>query len=374
MKSPHHFLVRRLLGVAILCVASACSGGDIHLGQDAVTAAGQPVATGTVNTGVQGGGNATTVDPNATASASTNATDANGLLDPNAFFMGVHINYDADAGKLATWVAQCGFVPPVVAGYVTASADGTFELAKAEGYIDDVVVNKGKEVSLAITAPITTLSQTQLDGLRAAVTYGKQKGLTVDIRYGYEMNGNWSPAYHDGDPNIFLAQWAQAEAVVHAAGGLMVWAPNVASSGGYEKWMPDMATVDKVGLDMYHQTGDIADGEIDAAFATIYPTIAAYKKPFFLSETGVVVTGEGSYLSDATEAAKKMIWLKQLTSSALRTKYPLYTGFVWFDYQKQETASGLSGGTVEWRNFSISADSFAASLVKAWYPTVFAVL
>lgn len=371
-------------GVTALAVATvtvACPGGSVLT--DRAFGVGQSGSPATANrpTGEPGGtlpasnGNVVTGSPNGIGNGNT-ADPSTGVvagprLDANVFFMGVHINWDTDSGGVGGFIDKVGFVPSLCAGYITAPSDGSFELDKARKYADDVAGHGGTAISYAITAQVTSLSEAALAGLGNAVTYARSKNLAVYVRYGYEMNGNWSPAYHGGDPSIFLSQWAQAEKVVHAAGGAMVWSPNLSGSGDYNRWMPDPNTIDQVGLDAYHQKGDITAGEVDGFIGSIYPLVQKLQKPFVLTETAVVVIGNGSYRIDAEETEEKRVWLEQLVDANMRQKYPLYRGFVWFDYEKKESASGLSGDAIEWRNFAISVDPLAAAMVKAWYPTVF---
>ena len=364
-------------GIVAAWLPVACSGGSVltdrHFGlgqssspaspsQPSVEPNGAPLATNT---------NVITTAPNGNTPVSTPGEPNAQALDPNVFFMGVHINWDTDTGGVGGFVDRLGFVPSLCAGYITATPNGSFELDKARRYVDDVAAHGGTAISFAITAQITALSEVALAGLGNAVTYARSKNLTAYVRYGYEMNGNWSPAYHGGDPSVFLSQWAQAEKAVHAAGGSMIWSPNLSGTGDYNRWMPDPNTIDQVGLDAYHQKGEIAAGEVDGFIGSIYPLVKRLQKPFVLTETAVVVIGNGSYRIDAEETAEKRAWLEQLVDPALRQKYPLYRGFVWFDYEKKESASGLAGDAIEWRNFAISVDPLAAAMVKAWYPTVF---
>lgn len=378
-------MTRKLHRRAVACagallVATACSAGSVLTDRSGGSAgqASLPLSPATVdpNRGANGAssGNVVVTSPPSTpgnANLPTSPVGTQTPLQPNDFFAGIHINWDAETGGVGGFVGRVGFVPSLCAGYVTATSGGGFESDKAHTYADDVAKNGGTAISYAITAQITSLNQTQLTGLADAVTYARGKGLVAWVRYGYEMNGNWSPAYHGGDPGPFLSQWAQAENVVHAAGGKMIWAPNLSGSGDYNRWLPDPDTIDQIGLDAYHQTGDITAGEVDGFIGSIYPLVQRLQKPFVLTETAVVVVGDNTYRVDAAEVAQKKVWLNQLVDPSLRQKYPLYRGFVWFDYQKTESASGVSSNDVQWRNFSISVDSLAAAMVKAWYPTVF---
>jgi hypothetical protein len=275
-------------------------------------------------------------------------------------------NAKSDTGGIAGFISRTGVVPVVVSDYM--SINGSFYTSQAQGFIDEALAAGVSRVSISLATGDADVSSGTQAQIAAAVTYGQQKGVTVQIRFGYEMNGNWSPSYHGGDPTIFKHTWAEVASAVHGAGGQMVWAPNIVAGGisPYDTVLPDdPSTIDVVGLDMYHFNGSATDlglgsTEVDDALATIYPLVQQLDKPFIFSETGVSYIDSSGTWATATpeEVAEKKAWLDQLTSANLSTKYPLYRGFTWFDYNKYESS--------QYRDFSISQQPLEASMFSAW--------
>ena len=287
--------------------------------------------------------------------------------------MGVHIDYDNGATNgVAGFVARTGVTPAMTAGYVRAEADGSFEYDTSKVYIDQAAANHVPAISLAVTSNQGgQLTAQQLVEIQSTVAYGVQMGLSVEVRFGYEMNGNWSPSYHGNDPTTFRSQWAQLAPLVHKAGGKMVWSPN--NDGGsiadYERWLPDdVALVDAFALDFYHNDIEpIGGNEVANAIGLLYPLCEKYNKPFYFGETAVTVhDGDFSTAPSQKGLEMKLAWLDQLVSQDVVDQFPLYKGFTWFDYDKTESSTGLAGGTVTHNRFTLSQDLADARQFKAW--------
>jgi hypothetical protein len=282
--------------------------------------------------------------------------------------VGILIDYDnakSNTGGIAGFVSRTGVVPFVVSNFMDIS-QGSFDTAGAQGFMDEAVSSGVKAVSISLASGDTRIPAATQAQLSTAVSYGVNKGLIVQIRFGYEMTGDWSPSYHKGDPTIFKRTWSQVAAAVHGAGGQMVWAPTFYGVMPYDTFLPaDTSTIDVIGLDFYH-IPDVATDltidptETDMAFATIYPLVQQLDKPFVLTETAVSYTDSSGTWPVATpdEVAEKKTWLDQITSSDLVAKYPLYSGFVWFDYNKNESG--------EYRDFSISQQPLEATMFSSW--------
>jgi hypothetical protein len=282
--------------------------------------------------------------------------------------VGILIDYDnakSNTGGIAGFVSRTGVVPFVVSNFMDISG-GVFDTAGAQSFMDEAVSNGVKAVSISLACGDSRVPAATQAQLSTAVSYGVNRGLIVQIRFGYEMTGDWSPSYHKGDPTIFKKTWSQVAAAVHGAGGQMVWAPTFYGVMPYDTYLPDdTSTVDVIGLDFYH-IPDVATDltidptETDMAFATIYPLVQQLNKPFVMTETAVSYTDSSGTWPVATpdEVAEKKTWLDQITSSALVAKYPLYGGFVWFDYNKNESS--------EYRDFSISQQPLEATMFSSW--------
>jgi hypothetical protein len=342
-------------------LAGASSGGDTN----AIAGAGLGGA-GDANAGGAGGGNA------GQGGASGGLAGGTGGAPPTESRLDLGILPDYDNAKSATngiagFVSRTTVVPFLAGNYMNINA-GSFSTSQAKSFIDEALAAHVKCAMISLATGDSDVSSGAQAQIAAAVAYGVQKSIIVQIRFGYEMNGNWSPSYHGGDPTIFKSTWAKVASAVHGAGGQMVWAPNIVAGGiePYQAVLPsDKSTIDVVGLDFYHFNSSetnlsVGADEVDKAFASIYPLVMDLAKPFVLTETAISYFVTSGAWPDATpgEIAEKLSWLKQLTSPALIAKYPLYRGFVWFDYNKHESN--------EYRDFSISQQASEATMFTAW--------
>lgn len=289
-----------------------------------------------------------------------------------AFAFGAILDFDGlgPHGKQSAndFVQKTGVVPTVIDSYVQLKADGSFELGLSKTLIDQAVGAKVQTVCLSVTSRVEgKLGDAQMTQLVSAVTYGLSKGVNMEVRFAYEMNGDWSPSNSTNGvaytPTKFLAQWAQIAPKVQAAGGKMFWSPNIPYNTGsaLERWLPaDTNTIDIVGIDYYPKANPTTAATVAKAIDTIYPIAKRLNKPMLFGESAWQNTGT-SIQENASEAKSKAAWLTALTDANLRGTYPLYAGFRWFDYQKYENNT--------YNNFSISADPYAATAFTAWYKT-----
>ena len=322
------------------------------------------------NTGAEPGGMVTDSNKDGT-------TTGNGTMPPvaakePAFAFGAILDFDGlgPHGKqsAADFVRKTGVVPTVIDSYVQLKADGSFELGLSKTLIDQAVGAKVPTVCLSVTSRVEgALGEAQMAQLVSAVTYGLGKGVNMEVRFAYEMNGDWSPSNSTNGvaytPKKFLAQWAQLAPKVQAAGGKMFWSPNIPYNTGsaLERWLPaDTNTIDLVGIDYYPKSNPTTAATVAKAIDTIYPIAKRLNKPMLFGESAWQNTGT-SIQENASEAKSKVAWLTALTDASLRANYPLYAGFRWFDYQKYENDT--------YNNFAISADPYAATAFTAWYKT-----
>lgn len=340
--------------------ASGASGAGSAAGASG-TAGGSGSASGGVNGGSAG----------ASAAGAAGAAGKAGT-GPSAprLYLGILPDYDnakANTNGLAGFVSRTGVVPYLASNYMNVSS-GSFSTAQAKSFFDEALAAGVKVAAVSLATGDAEVPPGAQAQIAAAVAYGEQIGVTVQIRFGYEMNGNWSPSYHGGDPAIFKHTWAQVASAVHGAGGSMVWAPNIVGGPvtAYETVLPsEPSSIDVVGLDFYHFNSSetnltVNPDEVDHAFATIYPLVKKLGKPFVLTETAVSYFVTSGAWPEAMQGpiAEKLSWLEQLTSPALLAKYPLFSGFVWFDYNKHENN--------EYRNFSISQQPSEAMMFSTW--------
>jgi hypothetical protein len=355
-------------GGAAAAGSDAASSGAGSAGDGGTAAiAGQGLGGGGAdNAGAASGGNAgLSGAAGAPAGGTGGASPLESRLD-----LGILPDYDnakSATNGIAGFVSRTGVVPFLASNYMSING-GSFSTSQAKSFIDEALAAHVKCAMISLATGDSDVPSAAQAQIAAAVAYGVQKAIIVQIRFGYEMNGNWSPSYHGGDPTIFRSTWAKVASAVHGAGGQMVWAPNIVAGGieAYQAVLPsDTATIDEVGLDFYHFNSSetnlsVGPDEVDKAFASIYSIVMGLGKPFVLTETAIsyFVTSGAWPNATSDEIAEKLLWLKQLTSPALLAKYPLYRGFVWFDYNKHESD--------EYRDFSISQQASEAAMFTAW--------
>jgi hypothetical protein len=132
-----------------------------------------------------------------------------------------------------------------------------------------------------------------------------------------------------GNPALFKAQWAQVADAVHAAGGKMMFSPNVEYGPGTEidKFFPDPKTIDVLGLDYYPKSGSVASAEQGA-------TDALAKLQKMATDRGMHVPIVFGEIAITGSAGDKQSFINWLQSDALKKAVPDYGGFRWFDFNK----------------------------------------
>jgi hypothetical protein len=300
--------------------------------------------------------------------STTSSSSSGGAGKIELWILPDYDNAKSPTNGVAGFISRTSVNPHVISNYMDISS-GSFNTSKAQQLFDEASGNGVKGASISIKTADTDVGSATQGQIAAAVKYGTQKGLIVYIRFGYEMNGSWSPSYHNGDPSVFKNTWAEVASAVHGAGGLMIWAPNHVNSGvpaAYMPWLPtDTSTIDIVGLDAYHFNSGpgaetVSASEIQGFFSSIYPIVQQLDRPFILTETATSYYDTSGTWPVATtgEVAEKQAWLGFLVAPSLLQAFPLYRGFAWFDYNKYESN--------EYRDFSISQQPLEASMFTAF--------
>jgi len=204
-------------------------------------------------------------------------------------------------------------------------------------------------------ASVTTAVAKRLGAKMAAIN---QRGITVHLRYAWEMNGDW---YAWGQqPAAFIKSWKLVTNAVRAAGAtktFMLWSPNSpystdgAVKGGLTPYWPGASYVDLVGMSFYSYGGQNREN-IAPSPTFLSDTLtrldrlygSKQKKYMVLSETAAAYTinldtGKPNTGGDS-ELKIKTAWLNQLLSSSLQNKFPYFKGFLWFEIVKDENAAG----------------------------------
>ena len=167
-----------------------------------------------------------------------------------------------------------------------------------------------------------------------------QCGTTVFLRFGGEMNGNWTPWSHD--PKAYRQAFRLVHAVInrHASNVALVWAPGAVPTYNLDNYWPGDDVVDWVGISLYlvrfYDDNPSRPASLDGPASLIDPFYKKFaaRHPLCLVECGVSrqARTEG-HPNDAYAAARIYDLL-----DAIKIRYPRLKMFCWFTRNNLETA------------------------------------
>jgi hypothetical protein len=191
-------------------------------------------------------------------------------------------------------------------------------------------------------------------------------GAPVFLRWGWEMNGNWSS--HDGShnnpagttdgPRLYVAAWRHIHDLFRAEGAsnaVWVWSPNASDvpAAGWNHWTryyPGDSYVDWVGIDGYNW-GTTQSWSSWTPFASLVrPVYSDYarRKPIMVAET-----------ASAERGGDKAGWLAGVKQS-MKLSFPAVAALVYFDTDK-ETAWSVTSSPRALRSFrALARDPYFA--------------
>ena len=165
-------------------------------------------------------------------------------------------------------------------------------------------------------------------------------GTSVFLRFGGEMNGNWTS--WGRDPLAYRRAFRLVHAVVnrHASNVALVWAPGAVPTYNLDLYYPGDDVVDWVGISLYlvryydDQLSQPAWQDNPASFIEPFYAKFAARKPLCLTECGVSRRSrvEGR---DADGYANARIFD---LLDAIKIRYPRLKMFCWFTRNNLETA------------------------------------
>ena len=163
----------------------------------------------------------------------------------------------------------------------------------------------------------------------------------VFLRFGWEMNGNWSP--YDGThantpgttdgPGKYIQAWRRIHSLFDAEGAtnvVWVWCPNATDVPAqpwnhWSRYYPGDAFVDWVGVDAYNWGTTHTWSSWTSLASTISGIYADYgsRKPIMVAET-----------ASTEQGGDKSAWIRSLRST-LKTRFPSIAALVYFDQAKE---------------------------------------
>lgn len=156
----------------------------------------------------------------------------------------------------------------------------------------------------------------------------KESGVTLYLRFGFEMNGDWFS--WGAQPGAFRAAWLRAHGIfkeVAANNVYWMFSPNIlwaerSFERDLEPYWPGDEAVDVIGLDGYN-FGDHHDQwhkwqSFDEVFARTLDAVESWGKPIYLSEIG------------CADGPLKAAWISDFLAKV--SSDPRIHGFVYFNH------------------------------------------
>ncbi|KAA1109603.1 hypothetical protein PGTUg99_025701 [Puccinia graminis f. sp. tritici] len=248
-------------------------------------------------------------------------------------------------------------------------------LRKIDWHLDTLLKLPGKPVyqialmpnhGLLSVSPFVRILISQINRIAAKMAEINRNNVTVWLRFGHEMNGQW---YNWGmNPWLFKDKWRALSVAVRRAAPdtYMMWAPNArfgdsvdSTKGGYTQYWPGSDYVDIAALSFYHFGGtrrrnlipreNLALEKIQE-FSKLYGS-QGEGKPIVLAETSApftrLISTKQPERGGASERDIKITWLKQLFSQNMKRSVPDLKAISWFEIIKSETAPGRSDAKSE---------------------------
>uniref|UniRef100_A0A0S1MJB9 GH26 domain-containing protein n=1 Tax=Phakopsora pachyrhizi TaxID=170000 RepID=A0A0S1MJB9_PHAPC len=213
------------------------------------------------------------------------------------------------------------------------------------------------QIALMPNHGLKSLSKLVINRIAAKMEDINQKNVTVWLRFGHEMNGQW---YSWGlKPNLFKKKWIHLTLAIRkrAPNTYMMWAPNArfgksvnSVKGGYSPYWPGSQYVDIAALSYYHFGGPSRLNIVPAQNEAIeklkeFSKLYGYRgkgKPIVLAETSAPFTrslfGKVPERGGGSEEEIKISWLSQLFSGKMHGEVPELKAISWFEVKKNEKA------------------------------------
>ncbi len=188
-------------------------------------------------------------------------------------------------------------------------------------------------------------------------------GTGVFLRFGGEMNGDWTP--WGRDPAAYKRAFRLVHAVMarHAPNVAMVWAPNAVPVTGVDAYYPGDDAVDWVGISLYlvrfYDDDPRRPAWQDSPVGFIAPFYQKYaaRKPFCLAECGVTRRSRVEGVDADPFAAVRV---EDLLDAA-RVRFPRLKMLCWFD---RDNLTGAVPGR-RLNDYSNPAGSLALGALQA---------
>ncbi|KAK9822843.1 hypothetical protein WJX81_002084 [Elliptochloris bilobata] len=314
------------------------------------------------------------------------------------------MNFSAWAGGLPEYMATTGIAPVAYDIFVGLPLDLNDMYWLAEILPQIAKVKAVLVVTLEPSGGLPAVTSASVLQLATVMRAYEMQGVSFLVRFAHEMNGAWYP--WGQQPAAYVAAFRMVASIIHnnTCGAQMLWAPNngygypwpfyahaptmirnqqlLAAKPGtanyvamdtngdsvvdnlddpYEPYYPGDASVDWVGMSVYHVGGadprspnvyDVNTSPGLREFSSLFsggahdfygPYAAARNKPMSITETAALWNpAPDSRASAPSELQVKSLWWEQVLNAgsdttnalSLATHFPLIKMTHWFDYMK----------------------------------------
>ncbi|GAA5865487.1 hypothetical protein JCM1840_001414 [Sporobolomyces johnsonii] len=323
-------------------------------------------------------------------------------LSPSGISLGFLPNWSQEGPRAIN--RALGRSISVIGDYINVSPTD-YSFAQVDYHLDEVVRVANGDVK-AVYAPAVLFSSRLEDwspamssALAQAMRKVNQRGVTVWLRWCFEMNGSWMA--YGLQPDLYASTWRSVTDAVRAATNetYMLWSPNLwngqvdDATQGYVPYWPGQDYVDVAGLSFYSfgdnkafnqapssdlfRTGftpfynllspssassssnllnltaafPIVVSETSAPYYYTISTSSPYYRQTFDTDIATPLPNVSTYSPSLAspphprsddELFQKASWIVQLTSNTTAARFPNLRCVSWFNYLKKGEAQVLS--------------------------------
>ena len=273
-------------------------------------------------------------------------SSASSILEPAS---GALLGLFYGAGSVAETSKKLGRALPVHLTYYAWDADWNGSVTKADLVAGRIPLVNWEPHNVDFHKIINgSLDTTIISRAKGA----KALGQKFFLDFAAEMNGD--EAWGGNNPTLYVAAYRHIHDIFTTAGATNVvwaWCPNVTDIDGSNRatmdYYPGDSYVDWTGVDGYNWgTKNGGWQSFQQVFESIYPLLAAKRKPIIIGE-----------MSSAEAGGNQGKWIDEIIPT-LKTSFPLIKCVIWFDINKEADWRISSSRDSESAFFRMAKDPF----------------
>lgn len=166
----------------------------------------------------------------------------------------------------------------------------------------------------------------------------KQFATPIQLRFGFEFNGEWFS--WSGNPEAFKLAWRRAHGIfaeVQADNVVWVWSPNVVSipdepGNDMHLYYPGDDVVDVIGVDGYNWGDDHDPWHTWDSFASIFAEVLTEFERRYPTKRAMIAE-MGSCPDDPAQPGRRATWIRE--AHATLQHFPQVESIIWFNFDKR---------------------------------------